>query len=96
MKKLLTILLFSMLTLGLSAQGDYASLWKQCENAHKKDQPKTALSAAKKIEDSLLARGYDVKNIGSPKGFKDYNEWLVAKKEMAKGEIYHPEQELVR
>lgn len=50
MKRILTILLLSMLTLGMSAQGDYASLWKQCENAQKKDQPKTALSAAKKIE----------------------------------------------
>ncbi len=50
MKKLLTILLFSMLTLGLSAQGDYASLWKIVEKAQEKDQPKTALSAAKKIE----------------------------------------------
>lgn len=50
MKRLLTILLLSVLALGMSAQGDYASLWKQCENAQKKDQPKTALSAAKKIE----------------------------------------------
>lgn len=50
MKKLLTILLFSMLTLGLSAQGDYASLWKQCDKAMYTDQPKTALSVAKKIE----------------------------------------------
>lgn len=60
------------------------------------DNDEPGMEAAKKIEDSLLARGYDVKNIGSPKGFKDYNEWLVAKKEMAKAEIYHPEPELVR
>ena len=39
-----------MLTLGLSAQGDYVSLWKIVEKAQEKDQPKTALSAAKKIE----------------------------------------------
>lgn len=50
MKRLLTILLLSMLALGMSAQGDYASLWKQVEKAQEKDQPKTALSAAKKIE----------------------------------------------
>ena len=50
MKRLLTILLFSVLTLGLSAQGDYTSLWKQVEKAQEKDQPKTALSAVKKIE----------------------------------------------
>ncbi len=50
MKRLLTILLFSVLALGLSAQGDYASLWKQIEKAQEKDQPKTALSAVKKIE----------------------------------------------
>ena len=50
MKRLLTILLFSVLTLGLSAQGDYSSLWKQVEKAQEKDQPKTALSAVKKIE----------------------------------------------
>ena len=39
-----------MLTFGLSAQGDYASLWKIVEKAQEKDQPKTALSAVKKIE----------------------------------------------
>ena len=50
MKRLLTILLFSVLTLGLAAQGDYATLWKQVEKAQEKDQPKTALSAVKKIE----------------------------------------------
>ena len=50
MKRILTILLFSVLTLGLSAQGDYTSLWKQVEKAQEKDQPKTALSAVKKIE----------------------------------------------
>ena len=50
MKRLLTILLFSMLALGLSAQGDYASLWKLYEKAQEKDQPKTALSHIKKIE----------------------------------------------
>ena len=50
MKRILTILLLSVLALGMSAQGDYTSLWKQCENAQKKDQPKTALSAVRKIE----------------------------------------------
>ena len=50
MKRILTILLFSVLALGMSAQGDYASLWKQCEKAEKKDQPKTALYIARKIE----------------------------------------------
>lgn len=50
MKRILTILLLSVLVLGMSAQGDYTSLWKQCENAQKKDQPKTALSAVRKIE----------------------------------------------
>ena len=24
--------------------------------------------------------GYTVKNLGSPKGYKDYNEWLIATK----------------
>ena len=50
MKRILTILLLSVLALGMSAQGDYASLWKQVEKAQEKDQPKTALSAIKKIE----------------------------------------------
>ena len=50
MKRILTILLLSMLALGMSAQGDYTSLLKQVEKAQEKDQPKTALSAAKKIE----------------------------------------------
>ena len=50
MKRILTILLLSMLALGMSAQGDYTSLWKQVEKAQEKDQPKTALSAVKKIE----------------------------------------------
>ena len=50
MKRILTILLFSVLALGMSAQGDYTSLWKQCEKAEKKDQPKTALYIARKIE----------------------------------------------
>lgn len=50
MKRILTILLLSMLALGMSAQGDYTSLWKQVEKAQEKDQPKTALSAIKKIE----------------------------------------------
>ena len=43
MKRILTILLLSMLALGMSAQGDYTSLWKQVEKAQEKDQPKTAL-----------------------------------------------------
>ena len=50
MKRILTILLLSVLALGMSAQGDYTSLWKQVEKAQEKDQPKTALSAIKKIE----------------------------------------------
>ncbi len=50
MKRILTILLLSVLALGMSAQGDYTSLWKQVEKAQEKDQPKTALSAVKKIE----------------------------------------------
>ena len=50
MKRILTILLLSMLALRMSAQGDYTSLWKQVEKAQEKDQPKTALSAVKKIE----------------------------------------------
>lgn len=51
MKRLLTILLLSVLTLTLSAQGDYASLWKLYEKAQEKDQPKTALSHIRKIEE---------------------------------------------
>lgn len=50
MKKILTILLFSVLALTMSAQGNYSSLWKQYEKAQEKDQPKTALAAVKKIE----------------------------------------------
>ena len=50
MKRILTILLLSVLALGMSAQGDYTSLWKLCEIAQKKDQPKTALSVVRKIE----------------------------------------------
>lgn len=51
MKRILTILLLSVLALSMSAQEDYSSLWKQCEKAQEKDQPKTALSAVRKIEE---------------------------------------------
>lgn len=51
MKKLLTILLLSMLALGLSAQGDYTSLWKKYEKAMDNDYPQTALSHLKTIEE---------------------------------------------
>ena len=42
------------------------------------DNDEPGISAAKGIEKKFLEKGYDVKNLGSPKGYKDYNEWLVA------------------
>ena len=36
--------------------------------------------AAEKISRKYLENGYEVHNLGSPKGYKDYNEWLVASK----------------
>ena len=50
MKRILTILLLCVLALGMSAQGDYALLWKQSEKAQEMDQPKTALSITRQIE----------------------------------------------
>lgn len=60
------------------------------------DNDEPGMTAAKKIEGSLKESGYTVNNIGSPQGFKDYNEWLVAKKDMAKNRISIPEPEPVR
>ena len=43
------------------------------------DNDEPGRKAAERIEKKYLDKGYKVKNIGSPKGFKDFNEWLVAK-----------------
>ena len=55
------------------------------------DNDDPGMNVAKSIERKLTARGYDVKNLGSPKGYKDYNEWLVATKTKQKEKIYQPE-----
>ena len=60
------------------------------------DNDEPGIRASKKIEGSLKKSGYTVENIGSPQGFKDYNEWLVAKNDMAKNRISIPEPEPVR
>ena len=43
------------------------------------DNDEPGIKAAEKIEKKYLEKGYKVKNIGSPKDFKDFNEWLVDK-----------------
>ena len=60
------------------------------------DNDEPGITAAKKIEKNLSGKGYSVKNIGSPSGFKDYNEWLLAKKELSKSHTLEPEPELSR
>ena len=47
--------------------------------------------AAEKICKKYEERGYEVNNLGSPKGYKDYNEWLVAVK---KKNLSKPKQDL--
>lgn len=42
------------------------------------DNDKPGLRAAMAIQEKYKAQGFKVKNFGSPKGYKDYNEWLVA------------------
>ena len=42
------------------------------------DNDEPGRNAAEKIEDKYSSKGFIVKNLGSPKGYKDYNEWLVA------------------
>ena len=65
-------MLFSVLALGMSAQGDYASLWKQCEKAEKKDQPKTALYIARKIEAKAEKEAGELEKIlADPETYRD-------------------------
>lgn len=47
------------------------------------DNDEPGKKAADRIEKKYLDKGYKVKNIGSPKDFKDFNEWLVAKSKSA-------------
>ena len=44
------------------------------------DNDNPGIEAATRIEMKYETLGYTVKNLGSPKGYKDYNEWLVATK----------------
>ncbi len=60
------------------------------------DNDEAGINASLKIKETLSAKGYEVKNLGSPSGFKDYNEWLVAKKQMARVSVAGSEPEPVR
>ena len=42
------------------------------------DNDEPGITAAENIQKKYEAEGYRVKNFGSPRGYKDYNEWLVA------------------
>ena len=42
------------------------------------DNDEPGKKASEKLKDKYESLGYSVKALGSPKGFKDYNEWLVA------------------
>lgn len=44
------------------------------------DNDKPGIEAASRIEMKYVSEGYNVKNLGSPKGYKDYNEWLIGTK----------------
>ena len=55
------------------------------------DNDEPGINAAKDIEKKFLHKGYDVKNLGSPKGYKDYNEWLVTSRAKAETRNYIPE-----
>ena len=44
------------------------------------DNDNPGIEAATRIEMKYETLGYTVKNLGSPKGYKDYNEWLIATK----------------
>ena len=46
------------------------------------DNDPAGLNAASRIEMKYSASGYEVKNLGSPRGYKDYNEWLIGTKRM--------------
>lgn len=55
------------------------------------DNDEPGKTAADGIEEKYLKRGYVVKNLGSPKGYKDYNEWLIASRAKVKAHTYIPE-----
>ncbi len=44
------------------------------------DNDKPGIEAASRIKMKYESLGYKIKNLGSPKGYKDYNEWLIATK----------------
>ena len=45
------------------------------------DNDEPGLKAAKEIRKKFEQRGFYAKILGSPKGYKDYNEWLIATRE---------------
>ena len=45
------------------------------------DNDNPGIEAASRIAMKYESAGYKVKNLGSPKGYKDYNEWLIATKQ---------------
>ena len=54
------------------------------------DNDEPGINASEKLKDKYESLGYSVKNLGSPMGFKDYNEWLVAsrsKKAQISGDV---------
>lgn len=54
------------------------------------DNDKAGIEAASRIEMKYESSGYEVKNLGSPKGYKDYNEWLVSTKSRQKLSLSDP------
>ena len=55
------------------------------------DNDEPGRRAAETIMDKYKAQGYKVKNLGSPKGYKDYNEWLVATRSRESLSVFHRE-----
>ncbi len=45
------------------------------------DNDNPGIKAAERIQEKYEKEGYDVTDLGSPVGYKDYNEWHVASKE---------------
>ena len=54
------------------------------------DNDEPGLKAATSIQEKYKDAGYKVKNLGSPKGYKDFNEWLVTTRSRQRCRSRHP------
>lgn len=60
------------------------------------DNDEPGLKAAGAIKEKYEDLGFHVKNLGSPKGYKDYNEWLIAKSKRKRFHQPHKEHCRIR